>query len=247
MTCRFCRAGCTLAGMTHGHGHGLTNPDDMTAEELPVFDEAFWDARYGEADAIWSGNPNPQLVVEAAGLTPGTALEVGCGEGADAIWLAQRGWRVTGVELSGVALRRAARHAEAAGVADRIEFQHVDVTRWERPDGAFDLVTAQFMQLPSEQRVDLHRRLAAAVAPGGALLVVGHHPSDLDGEMPRPRMRDWMFNADDVAAVLDSRDWTILVTDKRARQAALPDDGRLVTIHDAVLRARRAPVVHRLA
>jgi SAM-dependent methyltransferase len=226
--------------MTHRHRHGLLNAQDLEADELLVFDEAFWDARYGGADAIWSGNPNPQLVAEAADLAPGAALEVGCGEGADAIWLAQRGWQVTATDLSGVALGRAAGHAEAAGVADRIEFRHVDITEWAIPESAFDLVTAQFMQLPSLQRVQLHRRLAAAVAPGGSLLVVGHHPSDLEGEMPRPRLRDWMFTSDDVAAVLDPQQWTVLVADRRARQAPHPEDGRPVVIHDAVLKVRRS-------
>lgn len=229
-------------GMKHGHGHGLVNADDLDAEELPDFDEAFWDARYGEADAIWSGHPNLQLVAEAADLAPGTALEVGCGEGADAIWLAERGWQVTATELSGVALGRAIGHADAAGMAQRIAFRHVDVTEWGPPESAFDLVTAQYMHLPSLQRVELHRRLAAGVAPGGSLLVVGHHPSDLDGEMPRPRMRDWFFTADDVAAVLDPQEWTVLVSDRRARHSPHPEDGHPVTHHDAVLTARRSPV-----
>jgi SAM-dependent methyltransferase len=226
-------------GDRHGHGHGLMSAEDLEAAEPPVLDAAFWDARYGEADAIWSGDPNPQLVAEAADLAPGVALDVGCGEGADAIWLAQRGWEVTATDLSGVALARAAAHADAAGVADRIAFQHVDVTQWAPPEGAFDLVTAQFMHLPSQQRVELHRRLAAAVAVGGSLLLVGHHPSDLDGEIPRPRSRDWFFTAADVAAVLDPQEWTVVVADERARQAPHPESGEAVTIHDAVLMARR--------
>jgi SAM-dependent methyltransferase len=215
---------------------------DFEENHPPVFDAAFWDARYSEADAIWSGNPNPQLVDEVSDLTPGTALEIGCGEGADAIWLAHRGWQVTATELSEVALGRAAAHAEAADVADRITFRLADATEWVPPAGAFDLVTAHFMHLPSVQRIPLHERLAAAVAPGGTLLVVGHHPSDLDTDMDRMRLPDWLFTASDVAAVLEPGAWTVLVEEERARTAVDPE-GRSLTIHDAVLRARRAAAV----
>jgi 2-polyprenyl-3-methyl-5-hydroxy-6-metoxy-1,4-benzoquinol methylase len=75
------------------------------------FDQAFWDERYRSHDALWSGNPNDHLINETDGLTPGPALDVGCGEGADAVWLAERGWRVTAVDLSTVALERGAAHA----------------------------------------------------------------------------------------------------------------------------------------
>jgi SAM-dependent methyltransferase len=128
----------------------------------------FWDDFYAERDQIWSGRPNAVLAREAAGLTPGTALDLGCGEGADAVWLAQQGWRVVAVDISGVALARAAGHAAAAGVADRIDFQRRDLAE-SFPDGRFDLVTAQF--LPEETVL---RAAAEAVAPGGILLIEGH-------------------------------------------------------------------------
>jgi 2-polyprenyl-3-methyl-5-hydroxy-6-metoxy-1,4-benzoquinol methylase len=214
----------------HSHRH------EWATGELPVMDEAFWDARYREAPAIWSGNPNPQLVAEVADLTPGTALDVGSGEGGDAIWLAQRGWQVTAADLSTVALERAAGHAEAAGVAERITWLHVDFTA-EVPAG-FDLVSAQFMQLPSAQVDVLQRRLAAAVNPGGTLLVVGHDFSDTETTIRRPKIPDMFYTAADVAARLDPDGWEVLVAEARPRQA--PDaDGTVITIHDAVLRARR--------
>ncbi|MEV0638320.1 class I SAM-dependent methyltransferase [Streptomyces sp. NPDC050619] len=134
----------------------------------------FWEARYQGVDRIWSGRPNPLLVREVSGLEPGSALDLGCGEGADAVWLASRGWRVTGVDISHTALERAAVHAAEAGVGDRIG--------WERhelgvtfPEGAFDLVSAQFLQspVPMDQEGVL-RRAAAAVAPGGTFLLVMH-------------------------------------------------------------------------
>lgn len=199
-------------------------------------DEAFWDARYREADAIWSGNPNPQLVAEVADLPPGTALDVGSGEGADAIWLAGRGWRVTAADLSSVALERAGRHAAAAGVADRITWLHADLTG-QGPDRSYDLVSAQFMHLPGEQLRALHRRLAAAVAPGGTLLLVGHDLSDLEA-VPRHLPPDMFFSAPDVAARLDPREWETLVAESRPRPALDPG-GRPVVLRDATLRARR--------
>jgi len=202
----------------------------------PVFDKAFWDARYAEADAVWSGNPNPVLVAEAADLPPGSALDIGSGEGADAIWLAGRGWTVTGLDVSDVALQRAAAHAGAAGV--RITWRQADLTLDAPVGTGFDLVTAQFMHLPSEQRRALHRRLAAAVAPGGTLLVVGHHPSDL-GTIPRPPLPDLFFTASDVAAELNPDQWEVLCEEARPRPVVHPDSGLTVTIHDTVLRARR--------
>jgi SAM-dependent methyltransferase len=219
-----------MASTPHAHGTG--------SGELPIMDETFWDERYGQADAIWSGNPNPQLVDETADLPAGTALDVGCGEGADAIWLAGRGWHVTAVDISQVALDRAVKHAEAAGVADRISWLRADLTDGTSPGAGFDLVSAHFLHLPTDQRVPLYRRLAATVAPGGTFLVVGHHPSDMATAMGRPNLPDLYFTAAQVAEELDAGDWTILVNEKRARTAADPD-GHDLTIQDAILKARR--------
>lgn len=219
---------------THGHGHF----HDAGSGETPVMDERFWDEHYGRADAIWSGDPNPQLVDEASGLPAGTALDVGCGEGADAIWLAGRGWHVTAVDITQVALDRAARNAEAAGVADRITWVRADLTDGTSPGAGFDLVSAHFMHLPVAQRVPLYRRLAAAVAPGGTFLVVGHHPSDMEA-IGRPDLPGMYFTASEVAADLPAGEWTVLVDEARGRPFAGPD-GRAVTIHDTVLKARRS-------
>jgi SAM-dependent methyltransferase len=214
--------------------------DDLAPDLAEMFSQEFWDTRYRTADVIWSGNPNPRLVEQASGLAPGTALDVGCGEGADAIWLAALGWRVTGVDVSQVALDRAAeRAAEAgAGIAGLITWQQADVLSWDPAPQQFSLVSAQFMQLPRPARESLHRRLAAAVRPGGTLLIVGHHPSDLHTSVPRPALPDLFFTADEIAANLDPGAWQIVVAAAPQRQALDPD-GRSVTIHDAVLNARR--------
>ncbi|WP_223256237.1 class I SAM-dependent methyltransferase [Micromonospora endophytica] len=203
-----------------------------------MFTEAAWEQRYQARDAVWSGRPNPQLVAEVEGSAPGRVLDVGCGEGADAVWLAERGWQVTAVDISDTALTRAAAYARERRVAERIEFRHADLMRWTpEPDG-YDLVSAQFMQLPPQPRRDLFGRLAAAVAPGGRLLIVGHHPRDLRSSAHRLHLPEMMFTAEQVAAELDAQRFEVLAAQTRPRTTVDPH-GQQHTIHDAVLLARR--------
>jgi SAM-dependent methyltransferase len=204
------------------------------------FDRAFWDDRYSSVHSLWSGDPNPHLVTEADGLSAGAVLDVGAGEGADAIWLARRGWRVTAVDISSVALDRAAVHALAAGdgVAERIQWLCEDILRWEPPQRRYDLVSAQYMHLPTLDRRRVYAGLAAAVADAGTLLIVGHHPSDMQTTMPRPDFPDLFFTGDDLAAELGDDGWEI-VTNATAPREVTDPDGRRVTIHDTVFRARR--------
>jgi SAM-dependent methyltransferase len=217
-----------------GHGHHGDGSHNIAV------DQASWDERYRSSDALWSGNPNPQLLTETSDLSPGTALDVGCGEGADAIWLAEHGWRVTAVDISTVALERGAAHAREVSVevAQRITWLHADLTSWVPAASTYDLVSAQFIHLPKEQREALHHRLAASVSPGGTLLVVGHHPSDLQTTIPRPPVPELFFTASDIAASLDRHRWDIVVSEARAR-STLDPEGRTTTIHDTVLRAQR--------
>jgi SAM-dependent methyltransferase len=203
-------------------------------------DEELWDERYRSRPALWSGEPNRHLVGEAAELEPGLALDVGCGEGADAIWLARRGWRVDGVDVSGVALRRAAEHADRAGaeIAGRITWLHENLTAWDPGRGRYDLVSAQYMHLPPPERDVLFRGLAEAVAPGGTLLIVGHHPTDLQTTVPRPPRPELFFTGADVVALLDPDGWDV-VTEAAVARSVTDPDGRAVTVHDTVVRARR--------
>lgn len=205
-------------------------------EQMPVFDRGFWEELYGSQTSLWTGRPNPQLVTEAADLRPGRALDAGCGEGGDALWLAASGWQVTAVDFSATALARGAKEAAAQGLDERISWQQADLTSWS-PEDQFDLVSAQFMHLPTPERTALFARLAAAVAPGGTLLIVGHHPSDLEAGVPRPQVPDLFFTAESIAATLDDG-WDRVVTDARSRTGTLPD-GSEVSIRDAVLVARR--------
>jgi SAM-dependent methyltransferase len=211
----------------HAHGDG------------PAFGAGFWDERYRSAGRVWSGNPNPQLVAEVAGLPPGRALDVGCGEGADAIWLARAGWTVVAADISGVALERAAQHARDTdpAAAAHIEWLRADLLAQPPGPGSFDLVSAQFMQLPPVQRTPLFTALAAAVRPGGMLLIVGHHPSDLGTGVPRPPMPEVFYAPEEVAALLDGA-WRMQACEARPRRAATPD-GTEVTIHDTVVAALR--------
>ncbi|MGI8626148.1 MAG: class I SAM-dependent methyltransferase [Geodermatophilaceae bacterium] len=203
-------------------------------------DEAFWEGMYRSKSAAWSGRPNPQLVTEAAGLVPGTALDIGCGEGADAVWLAERGWEVTAVDISPTALQRAQDRATDAGadVSGRITWVQADLTKESASLGTYDLVSAHFMQLSAPARDVLHRRLAAAVSLGGTLLVVGHHPSDLHAGVGRPHLPDLMFTAEQVAAVLQPDHWDVVVCESRPRSLT-DDQGVERTVHDVVLNARR--------
>ncbi len=210
--------------------------------EPEVFDAAFWDARYASAPAIWSGKPNPQLVAEAADLTPTTALDVGCGEGADAVWLAARGWQVTALDISQVALDRAAAHARAAGaeVAERITWQQADLTEGVALTETYGLVSAQFMQLPPPQRDNLYRALAALVAAGGTLLIVGHHPSDLETAAHlRPHHPELMFTADEIVALLEPEPSGRSSPPRPGRGRSPTVTARDVEVKDAVLVARR--------
>jgi SAM-dependent methyltransferase len=139
--------------------------------------ESWWESFYAEGQSRWSGRPNASLVAEAGDLPAGRALDIGCGQGGDAIWLAQRGWRVTGVDVSATALEVAASQAEEAGVGAAVTWQRRDVGA-SLPDGPFDLVTTSYLHSPVEiPRGPILRRAAAVVAPGGTLLVIGHAPS----------------------------------------------------------------------
>ncbi|MEU8120692.1 class I SAM-dependent methyltransferase [Spirillospora sp. NPDC049024] len=217
-------------------------PDAVAAHHRSMDDttthQEYWDSRYSEHHHIWSGEPNAVLIQEAAGLEPGTALDLGCGEGADAVWLARRGWRVTAADISGVALERAARRAEEAGVADRVDWQRRDLAA-SFPEGSYDLVSAQFLHSPADMpREEVLRAAAAAVAPGGILLVVGHAgPPPWD---PGAHPGVHLPTPDEVLHSLGLPDgeWEVLRSDEHERVQTAPD-GRTMTRTDNALKLRR--------
>ena len=234
-----------MASAAHGNRVGawinaeLANADATKAVEAlrdDFFEQPAWEERYS-GDRVWSGRVNVQLEAEAADLAPGRALDVGCGEGGDALWLAQHGWQVTASDFADAALERVAQHAAEAGLGDRVGTRRIDVRSFE-PDGeTWDLVTSHFVHLPDGGMVDVVRRLAAAVAPGGTLLVVGHAPSDVHTGL-RHGHHSFMHTADQLLPALDDA-WEVEVCELRPRTQAHPETGEEIEIADAVLRARR--------
>lgn len=209
--------------------------------------ETFWDQRYGEAPAIWSGNVNTTLadVIRERELEPGSALDLGCGEGADALWLAQHDWQVTGLDISTVAVQRAQAAAKAQGFSGtQVRFEPADLTNWNS-DLTFDLVTASFLQSPVE--FDRQRALYIAqdlVAHGGRLLVISHasfppwakahhenadHETKHEATTPESELELLQF---------DDRRWSVEIAELRSREVTAPD-GQLVSLDDTVILARR--------
>ena len=131
-----------------------------------MYTQETWDARYAESERIWSGRPNQRLVEEVADLAPGRALDVGCGEGADAVWLAEHGWSVTALDVSEVALARVQEHAAEAGFADRVATLHHDLMAGGPAPGRYDLVSAFFFHVLPEVFEGFYRGLAGLVDSG---------------------------------------------------------------------------------
>ena len=193
-----------------------------------------WDERYSAAGQIWSGEPNSSLVAEVADLEPGTALDVGCGEGADAIWLAGLGWQVTAIDVTDVALRRARAAADQAQV--EVRWLQTPLLDAALPPGGHDLVSAQYPALLRTATHDVERALLAAVAPHGHLIVVHH--ADIDVEEAKSHgfdPSDYVLPAD-VGALLD-RDWTVIVDERRPRHVS--SGAGAGHSHDLVLHATR--------
>jgi SAM-dependent methyltransferase len=164
---------------------------------------ADWDARYGERDGLmWSGRPNGRLVAEVEALPPGRALDVGCGEGADAVWLARRGWAVTAIDISAVAVERAREAGERAGAG--VEWICGDALQAGLPTRSFDLVSLQYPALPKAGGDAAVRALLDAVRPGGLLLAVYHDLDDAHREHMASRGLDpaAFVGADDLRSLL---------------------------------------------
>ncbi len=213
-----------------GHEHQLSEE-----QAAALFEPSGWEERYSSEEKVWSGNPNSQLVAEVSSLTPGTALDVGWGEGGDVIWLARQGWRVTGADFSANGLARAARHAREAGVADRIDWWQVDARTFAADGRSYDLVTTHFLHPPDGGMVEVAKRLAGAVAPGGYLLVVGHAPSEVFTHLAASHRRAMFLAADLLPGIPE--DFEVLVVEQRPR--TMTREGVTVDVHDSTLLARR--------
>jgi SAM-dependent methyltransferase len=168
---------------------------------IPGMDRDQWDARYAATDTLWSFRPNRFLVCEVEELPPGRALDLACGEGRNALWLADRGWRVTAVDFSSVALERGREMAARRGLT--IDWVNADILRWEPPERAFDLVAVFYLQLPPAELGPVLRQAAGAVAPGGVLLVVAHDSANLRHGYGGPQDPALLYSSEDVVGVLD--------------------------------------------
>jgi SAM-dependent methyltransferase len=167
-----------------------------------------WDERYRQKDLLWTIEPNRFLVatvtdIEAglpSGSPPGRALDLAAGEGRHAVWLAGRGWEVTAVEWSGVAISKGRRLAAHHGV--EIEWVPADLTIWEPGASFFELVLILYLQVPRDLRTSIWERAARAVAPGGRLVIVGHDLHNLTDGYGGPSSAEVLFTADEVRGVL---------------------------------------------
>ncbi|WP_028708167.1 bifunctional NAD(P)/FAD-dependent oxidoreductase/class I SAM-dependent methyltransferase [Propionicicella superfundia] len=213
-------------------GRGGAWPDIAPAD--------YWEDRYAARDRVWSGNPNAALVEVATRLIPGRGLDLGCGEGADAIWLAQHGWEVTGIDISPTAVRRAAEAAHALGLPpDRIGFVAADLSEWD--DGRlYDLVTSSFLHSPVElARTEALRRAAGRVAPAGHLLIVSHAAAPPWADATDGHEHRFLSPDEEIDALaLDPAAWSVVIAETRTREAAGPH-GRQGTLDDSVVLLRR--------
>lgn len=216
----------------------------MTPSEPSPTPVEFWEERYAGSSRVWSGAPNRTLVDVVADLAPGRALDLGCGEGADVIWLARHGWQASGLDISETAIARA-RAAASDLDLPHARFEAADLSTW-RPDGRYDLVTASFLQSPvALSRAEILRAFVGRVAPGGHLLVIAHAEAP-----PWSRLRhahadrhhaDFPTPDDEVASLaLDPSEWTALIAEVRSRDAVGPDGDEAV-LHDSVVLMRRGP------
>jgi SAM-dependent methyltransferase len=208
-------------------------------EHLPTPAEA-WEFRYQEQSQRWSGHANATLVDLVGGIPAnGRALDLGCGEGADAIWLARQGWHVTGVDISPTAVARAQGAAVEAGIAsDQVRFEAHDLSAWE-PDGPYDLVTASFFHSREDlPRTDILRRAAGQVAPGGHLAIVSHAaPPPWSDHAEHDQ--ELLLDADgEVAALGLGDDWEVVVSEHRQR-TAVAHAGHTGDLEDVAVLLRR--------
>lgn len=190
-----------------------------------------WDRRYAEVENLWAVRPNRFLVAEASGLTPGRALDLACGEGQNAIWLATLGWDVTGVDFSPVAIEKAIARAVREGV--RADFLCADLLEYEPATESYDLVIVFYIHVPAAERRIVLERAASAVAAGGTFLLVGHHLVNLTDGVGGPRDPDILFTPEDIAAELPGLEI------QKAERVLRDVDGEERPAIDVLVRARK--------
>jgi SAM-dependent methyltransferase len=203
-------------------------------------DSSEWDARYAATDLVWTATPNRWVEAELSDLPPGRAVDLACGEGRNALWLAGRGWRVTAVDFSGVALAKGRRAAQAAGDgrADRIDWIEADLLGYQPEPGSYDAVVIAYLQLPADERRVVIRRAATALADGGVALVVAHDTANLAGGVGGPPDPAVLYTADDVRSDLTASGIPLRI--ERAQQVLRPVEGEPRPAIDLLVRATRS-------
>ena len=196
-------------------------------------DREHWDERYGIEELIWKAEPNRFLVEELDALAPGRALDVACGEGRNAVWLASKGWRVTGVDFSRAGLAKAQRLATDRGV--EVTWVEADVVDWQPPMASFDLVVVMYLHLLAEHRRRALAHAAAALAPGGVLLVVGHDTSNLLKGTGGPQDPAVLFGPEEIVEDLSGLH---IERAEQVKRTVVTDAGEATAI-DALVRAVR--------
>ncbi len=201
-------------------------------------DAAEWDGRYAGRDLVWGAEPNRWVAAECADLRPGRALDLACGEGRNSLWLAGRGWQVTGVDFSEVALQRAAELAARAGVADGVRWERADLGEYRPTPGSFDLVVIAYLQVPADQRRRVVAAAGDALAGDGTLLVVAHDSANLDGGVGGPQDPRVLYTAEDLVADLAGRP-DLRVDKAEPVRRPVEVDGATRHAVDALLLARK--------
>jgi SAM-dependent methyltransferase len=190
-----------------------------------------WDRKYAEADRLWGREPNRFLVAEVTDLPPGRALDLACGEGRNTIWLAELGWRATGVDFSQVAIAKAREQAAEASL--EVEFVCADLLDYEPEPEAFDLVLVFYLQLPAHERRLVVERAAQAVAAGGTFLLVGHDLTNMTDGVGGPSDPTVLYTPDDIVADIP---WLQIEKAERVLRDVADEDRPAI---DALVRARR--------
>lgn len=198
-------------------------------------DRRDWDERYRTAELVWRAEPNRWVAEEVAGLSPGRALDLACGEGRNAVWLAEQGWVATGVDFSPVGLDKGRRMAAERGV--QVTWVEADARTWEAPS-PFDLVVVCYLQLPEADRRAALGHAAAALAPGGTLLVVGHDRSNRERGVGGPQDPAVLFTPDDVVADLQVSGVPVEVQRAEVVRRPVDTDGGPADALDALVRAK---------
>ena len=196
-------------------------------------EQAAWDERYAGADLVWGAGPNRFVAEEVTPLPTGRALDLGTGEGRNAIWLAGRGWRVTAVDFSAAGLAQAARLAAERGVS--VEWVQADLLDYQPAGDAFDLVLVAYIHLPPDSLTHLFRTAAAALAPGGTLLVIGHDQDNIAHGHGGPQDPSRLYTPESVTAALDGL--TIRLAERVPRPVQTPEGERVAI--DTLIRAER--------